>query len=197
MHESSAAELLFESFCAANGVRCNRVKAGATPTPDYRLSVGDHAVYVEVKQIDVDPDFRATNGVSSRQVGEHVRRKIADARGQMQVAAASGHAAILLIYNNLDPLQLFGTEQHDFLCAMYGELTISLRAGNAAGSYYGRNSTLRSGHNASFSAVGHLYRRREGLAVRLYENFFAKFPLEYGRLPDCIETIRISLDNAA
>jgi hypothetical protein len=44
---------------------------------------------------------------------------------KVQYGAKQGIPSVLLVYNNLDPLHLFGTEDHDFIAAMYGEYTLS------------------------------------------------------------------------
>ena len=46
------------------------------------------AVFVEIKQIDDDTDFRGE--VKSRTVGSHVRAKINEARKQAKTAASEG-----------------------------------------------------------------------------------------------------------
>ncbi|MBB3827737.1 hypothetical protein [Xanthomonas arboricola] len=82
---------------------------------------------------------------------------------------------VLLIYNTVDPFQLFVTERHDFISAMYGELTVRIdMCGNAASDFFhGRNATLRENANTSFSGVGHLRETRSGAEVIIYEIVFA------------------------
>jgi hypothetical protein len=100
--------------------------------------------------------------------------------------------------NNLDPLQAFGTEPHDFTTAMYGEMTVVLKDNVITDSYHGRNAFLRQGHNTSFSAIGYLRKSAAGPAVRLYENVFARNPLDFSSVPACIEVVRIEVaENAA
>ena len=53
-------------------------------------------------------------------MGDHIRSKIAEARRQVQYGAKQGIPSVLLVYNNLDPIHLFGTEDQDFISAMYG-----------------------------------------------------------------------------
>jgi hypothetical protein len=126
-----------------------------------------------------------------------VRQKITDSKKQLQPGARKGAPCILLIYNNLDRhFQMFGTEEHDFIVAMYGELTILLRNNVIADSFHGRNAYLRENHNTSFSAVGHLRKTREGASVCLYENVYARNPLDFGSIPECIEVRRVQLDGA-
>jgi hypothetical protein len=75
-------------------------------------------------------------------VGEHVRTKISDRRTRKQIQSASkqGKPTVLLIFNNLDPAQLFGTENHDFEHAMYGEHTVVIdrNSGKIVGSFRGQ-----------------------------------------------------------
>ena len=99
--------------------------------------------------------------------------------------AASGAPGILLVYNNLDPLQRFGTEPHDFLAAMYGDLTLiaSREAKRITGPFFGRNQSFREGKNDSFSAVGWLHSESNWVSVHLYENMYAKVSLDYASLP--------------
>jgi hypothetical protein len=198
MTSKPKAEALFESFCDTNRISWKRVPTGGTRTPDYRVSLNDETVYFEVKQIDADEAFSTPQGISSRTVGSHVRQKIADSRKQVQAGAEAGAPGVLLVYNNLDRMQLFGTETHDFIAAMYGEMTVVLKNNEIKDSYYGRNSLLREGHNTSFSAVGHLRHSPMGPTVRLYENVFACNRLNFASLPTCIEVIRIEVaENAA
>ena len=115
-------EGMFEKFCISHYILWEKIQEGALPTPDYKVILNGISTYVEIKQIDDDENFRGE--VGSRTVGAHVRAKINEARKQLKSIAREGPPAILLIYNNLDPMQLFGTDQHDFIAAMYGELTI-------------------------------------------------------------------------
>jgi hypothetical protein len=101
------------------------------------------------------------------------------------------------IHNNLDPLQLFGTERHDFVAAMYGEMTVVLQSGKIFDSFQGRNSTLRENHNSSFSAVGHLRSSPAGAVVEMYQNIFARNPLDPSAVPDCFGFIRIEVTESA
>ena len=123
MTNKTVAEEVFEEFCDSNDIACKKITEGSEATPDYKLRLNDVCVVVEVKQIDKDEDFDSKCGVSTRTVGSHIRNKIHDARIRKQLKNAStiGIPTVLLVYNNLDPLQIFGTEPHDFVSAMYGE----------------------------------------------------------------------------
>jgi hypothetical protein len=197
MNTKTVSEVAFEEFCRANGFAHHKIDEGPEPTPDYQMTIHGVTVFVEVKQIDQDEDFSATQG--SRSPGPHIRAKINQARHQIRAHCEAGHPAILLVYNNLDPRQLFGTESHDFLAAMYGDLTVfvSRTQGALPGVFHGRNSSFRPGKNETFSAVGWLYRTQDGVCIRLYENAYAKVPLNYDALPPAIQFNRVEVEHAS
>ena len=183
MSSKTISESVFERFCTSNELEFERIVEGNDPTPDYLVTLNGLVVYVEVKQIDEDTDFSTTRQL--RVPGTHIRAKINQARNQVRHAAASGAPGILLVYNNLDPLQRFGTEPHDFLAAMYGDLTLiaSREAKRITGPFFGRNQSFREGKNDSFSAVGWLHSESNWVSVHLYENMYAKVSLDYASLP--------------
>lgn len=198
MTKQTKSEALFESFCSSNSLDWTRIPAGVSKAPDYRLRFGETTVAFETKQFDGPGGFNP-GGVSSRTVGYHVRQKITEARKQLQAAAASREPAVLLIYNAVDhPFQAFGTEQHDFICAMYGDLTVDLSCESFSKPFHGRNAKLRAGMNTSFSAVGHLRLLGTGAAsVTIYENVYAAHPLPFEHLPSTLEVVRVSVQDAA
>lgn len=193
MTVKTKSESIFEEFCSSNNISCEKIPEDKQSTPDYKIVLNTETIFVEIKQIDKDDKF--TTASSSRTVGDHVRAKINEARRQLKVALNNRTPAILLIYNNLDPWQAFGTEQHDFIAAMYGELTVVLdpKEHSITDSYHGQNQSLRHDKNTSFSAVGFLSQTNEYSAVRIYENAFAENKLNYSSLPDCIEYVRIKV----
>jgi len=191
----TAGEVAFEGFCEANDLSFDRITEGTEPTPDYVLRLGE-TIYVEVKKIDEDANFSPARG--TRTPGTHIRAKINQARDQLRSVAQSGSPAVLLVYNNLDPLQSFGTEQHDFLAAMYGELTWYVAGEQIpnAGIFHGRKKSFREGKNDSFSAVGWLHQSHEGVGIHLYENSYARVPLNFAALPLCIHFNRVTVEDA-
>lgn len=197
MNVKPKAEALFESFCDGHELLWEKITPGENRRPDYLLSMNGQSVYCEIKQIDKDSNFQKNDGVSSRTVGSHIRQKISDAKKQIQLGAKIGAPSILLVYNNLDPMQFFGTEQHDFIAAMYGELTVVVKDTRIVDSYQGRNSSLRSNHNTSFSAIGHIRQAATGPIIRLYGNVFACNPLNVELLPQCFEFVHVAVDRHA
>ncbi len=189
-------ERLFDEFCRHNKLAVDRVPTVAGKSHDFNLRLVDHSIAVEIEQIESLRGL-SQSGVSSRTVGSHVRQKISEARKQMQVASRAGLPTILLIYNAADPGQLFGTEPHDFLCAMYGELTVHICDGKAGDTFHGRNARLRADANTSFGAVGHLTRGLGAPRVTIYENVFAANPLPFSAIPTCIDAVRVVVEDAA
>ena len=186
-------ETIFEKLSISNDLQWEKISESGQPTPDYKIVVDAETIFVEIKQINKDNEF--TKEGSSRIVGDHIRAKINDKQTRRQAKAALkyGSPFILLIYNNLDHMQGFGTERHDFIAAMYGELTIVLnpKDHSITDSYHGRNQSLRQDKNTSFSAIGFLYQTNKSPNVRIYENAFAENKLNYSALPKCIEVVRI------
>jgi len=104
------------------------------------------------------------------------------AKKQIEFGAEQGVPAILLIYDNIDPVfQDFGTEPMDFTAAMYGAYTIIINRETRTASdwFNGKGQMLREGKKTSFSAVGHLCDRGGTTMVTPYENVFAKIKVPY------------------
>lgn len=189
----TTSELQFEKFLDQNKLPFERVPEEKTPRPDYLVQISDAKVIFEVKEISEDDKF--AKGVYSRIVGDHIRSKIDLARRQIQYGANQGIPSVLLVYNSLDPFFLFGTEDHDFRSAMYGEHTIAIdrESMKVVDSYPGRNWSLAEKKNTSFSAVGRLYAVRGKLKVTLFENVFAKVKVPYDALPSCFDVKRFNV----
>jgi hypothetical protein len=187
-------EILFERFLAENGLAFSPIPVGAGRTPDYGVSIGGVEIVFEVKEIVAERAW-ADDVVHGDTVGERIRQKIGASKGQMQVASRQGKPTVLLIFNNYDPLQLSGTEDHDFEHAMYGEYTlrINIETREIVDRFHGKGKGFQAGKNTSFSALGRL--REEGreasLGVILFENIHAAVPLDYSSLPPCFEVIRV------
>jgi len=182
MKASTLGERVFIEFCTAHGIPFERVRTGRGATSDFRLLHGETATYFEVKDIEDDIAFEPP--VGQRTVGEHLRKKIKKASSQMQAAADAGHRSVLLVFNALDPLQIFGTEPTDFAAAMDGEFTVDVSpAGSVSEAYHGRNRMFREDSKTAFSGLGHIYRGQVGCSVTIYANRHARHPLVEGGLP--------------
>jgi len=202
MKNKTEAESLFEAFCSANNIKFLKIIEGPDPSPDYKIILNEMDIYIEVKQIDKDEyfDVKIKNGISVgfRKVGKHVRKKIDQARKKRQIKAVADKWApvILLIYNNLDEFQGFGTEPHDFISAMYGERTLKFDKNEykIIDYFQGRNKSFEENKNTSFSAVGLLSKIGKDISLIIYENAFAKNKLDYSKIPSCISVTRVEIE---
>jgi hypothetical protein len=195
-------EHLFETFLAANGLPFERIEEDVSPRPDYCVSIGDSKIVFELKELAEDESFEVVKDpslpylkFSSRTLGDHLRRRIAASRKQIQYGAKQlGLPSALLVYNCLDPLQMFGTEDMDFIAAMYGEYTVMLNRENRSSDWFnGNKQLLQREKNTSFSATGRLCDRGGGITVTLFENVFAKVKISYDNLPPCFDVRRIQI----
>lgn len=189
----TSSERAFEQFCRENHLPFEKICEAATPRPDYKVRVADSDVIFEVKELDGDGKARC------REIGKHIRGKIHDGRKQVRWAAEQGIATVLLIFNEneIDRKFRFGTEDHDFTTAMYGEYTLNL-ARNGRGvldAFYGRNQSMREDWNVEFSAVGRLEFECGRVTVTLFENVFSQIALPYDRLPPYFLVQRIAINS--
>ncbi|MCX6632987.1 MAG: hypothetical protein NTW28_35780 [Candidatus Solibacter sp.] len=192
-------EQLFETFLNANNVQFEKIeelKEKGAYRPDYLVTLGNLQLVFELKELAEDNNFSVDSSKpSTKIVGDHVRRRIESSKKQIQYGANQGIPSILLIYNDLDPLQMFGTEDHDFTTAMYGELTILFDKNTRQSSemFNGKNQSLQQCKNTSFGAVGRLCDRGGIITVTLFENVFSKVKVPYEHLPPCFEVRRVEV----
>ncbi len=197
-NQKTLSEEIFEKFLHDNELKFSKIKEARSPRPDYIVEIGELNIVFEVKELAEDNNFRNEKfSVSSRTVGDHIRKKIQAARKQIQASAKRGIPSILLIYNNIDPMHLFGTENMDYICAMYGEYTVAIgkSTGEIEDQFHGRNQTLAAAKNTSFSAIGRLSPRLGIMKVTLFENVFSKYKIQYNKLPACFDVINILKKN--
>jgi hypothetical protein len=194
MPDRTKSEAIFERFLSLHGIAFRRVTTGEQRTPDYEVAIGGIDLIFEVKELAYDPSFER-EPVHSGTVGGHIRKRIKQASKQIQSASDEGKPAVLLIFNDRDPLQLFGTENHDFEHAMYGELTLTIEgdSGKIVDRFHGQNKSFQERKNTSFSALGRLKEDRGSISVTLFENIYARVPINYDVLPTCFEVIRASV----
>jgi hypothetical protein len=199
MSHQTTSELLFETFCTTHQLNWERLAPNQQPgeeKPDYAIRLNDRTIDFEIKEITSREGFDQ-NGYGSRTVGNHVRAAIESARQQIKTSLQRGNPSILLIYNAIDPMQLFGTDEHDFKTAMYGELTLSFTISENKFSdvFHGRNAKLRSEANQQFSGVGHLMRwPSDKIAVTIYENAYAANRIPFEEMPECFDIRRIEIE---
>jgi hypothetical protein len=168
--------------------------------------IGSAKLIFELKELTKNEKFGVVDDPAhphiknfSGTLGEHVRRRIVGAKKQVQYGAKQGIPSVLLIYNTLDrEFQRFGTDDMDFIAAMYGEYTILIDKDTRQASemFNGKNQSLQQDKNTSFSAVGRLSDRGGKTTLTLFENIFAHVKIPYEQLPPCFEVRRaeVSVD---
>ena len=191
-------EALFEQFLGMHNLPFEPIPVSKSRTPDYLVAVGEAEIIFEVKELSNDENLKRTEfNVSTRIVGDHIRSKISESKKQIQSGAKQGRSTVLLVYNNID--LRFGTEDRDFIAAMYGEHTVRIHRETRSimATYRGRNKSMAKRKNTSFSALGRLLKHpvTHEITVTLFENIFAKIPLMYGNLPACFEINRFEVEN--
>jgi hypothetical protein len=200
---NTKSEALFEEFLHSNGARFSRieeVKEKDAKRPDYIVEIGDVRIMFEVKQLGDDEDAeraQLTGGWSSTP-GAQLRQRITRSKKQIQFGADQGIPAVLLVYNNTDPIfQLRGTDEFDFRTAMYGELTmlIDTRAQEKSEFFHGRKKEMQESKNTSFSAVGHLCSLGGTTTVTLWENTYAKVKIPFEQLAPCFAVRRVEINS--
>lgn len=198
--ERTRSEIIFERFLTANGIPFKPIPVGPMKTPDYAVTIGGAYVIFEVKEIAPDPNWN-DSAVHGGTVGELIRDKVRDRRAMKQIQSASkqGKPTVLLIFNAMDPMQMCGTENHDFEHAMYGEYTIwiNIETREIVDRFHGHNKSFQQTKNTSFSALSRLKEGRGGsISVTLFENVHAKIPINYDALPAAFEVVRVERPTA-
>lgn len=198
-------EQIFELFLATHNVAFEKIEEATTHRPDYLVSIGEAKLIFEVKELTEDEKFGVIDDPAyphikgfSGTIGQHVRRRIAASKKQIQYGAKQGIPSVLLIYNNLDRVfQMFGTDDMDFTAAMYGQYTILIdkKTRQASKMFNGNNQSLQPDKNTSFSAVGRLCDRGGNATVTLFENIFALVKVPYAQLPDCFDVRRVEISS--
>lgn len=194
-------EQIFEDFLAANGLHFEKIKEDASPRPDYWVSIDGvkPLMMVELKERTEDENFGVVDDPARPDIrshtltlGDDVRRYIKKSGKQIQYGSKQGIPSVLLIYNNLDPLQMLGTQDMDFVAAMRGEYTMLVNKQSLQSSeiFNGRNGALHEDKNTSFSAVGRLSDYGGTTTVTLFENAYATVPVPYEQLPPCFDVRR-------
>jgi hypothetical protein len=190
-------EEAFEKFLNDNGLEFEKIEEDDSPRPDYLVKIDTCKIVFELKELAEDKNFKTEQfSLSKRIIGDHVRKKIHVAKKQIQFAAKQGLPSVLLIYNNLDPFHSFGTEDMDFISAMYGEYTLVFDKthGKISDSFHGLNQSLAAAKNTSFSAVGRLSPYLAIMKVTLFENTFSKIKIQYDKLPTCFDVVKFQIE---
>ncbi|WP_172724338.1 hypothetical protein [Neorhizobium tomejilense] len=189
-------ETLFETWLTSNSLPFRSISAErGVSTPDYGVTIGEAEIIFELKQIEAGRNW-ADEMVHSGEVGKFIRDRITKSKRQIQAASKGGKPTVLIIYNDYDPFQLFGTEDHDFEHAMYGADTVVLarESGRLVDRFHGDGKSFQSSKNTSFSALARLRQagRDAEVTVTIFENMHAAVPIDYVSLPPCFKVVRVN-----
>lgn len=190
MSVRTVSERLFEEFCERKVIRCRRVSAGATRTPDYDVFVSRRKVVTEVKEIVPNAVERAADAALSRgkptvvsfTPGKRVRGKISDAVPQIKARSKHRYPGLLILYE--DALLPRHVDSYQIRVAMFGFESVVFavpadprQSPYAVGRKFGRGRKMTPDHCTSVSAIGVLSSRAGDTTLTVYHNPHAKIPL--------------------
>jgi hypothetical protein len=186
-------ERLFEDFCQAHSLACERIPRGPSRTPDYRLTLSGQTVIVEVKEFEPNPADRdraaalASQGFSTHSLypGGRVREEISKAADQLR-PLAKGHYPGLIVFCDLTGPGAKYLDPYNILTAMYGVQVVHFDAPQdnpgtlvPKGSFFGPQRGTTPNHNTTVSAIARLDRDCDGSpCLDVFHNFWARIPLD-------------------
>jgi len=200
-------EILFEQFCSANNICCERVEETISKTPDYLIKKNGLEVIVEVKQVDPNSQEKGLiktfekNGFMTRSStpGERVRKKIKDSGPQISEFAKGKCPSLLVLYNNLPPYFSDPLCSYNIRVGMYGLETINFDVPSDPSipcqildCGFGPKYRMTKTSHTSISALGVLKNTPgEKLKLYLFHNSYASIPLPLGSFTseNCLEFI--------
>jgi hypothetical protein len=183
-------ETLFEEYCRANGIACERVPVGSQRSPDFRITIDRTVVVCEVKQIDMNSTEREVVATvnsgqpASLYVSNRARSKLKNVSGQLKAAVLAGIPTMVVLYNN-SPVHDY-TGQAEVLQAMFGRKSWAVSFPKSqdaepvvSAPFLGDNRGVGHGRNTSISVVAVLERNSAGqLRLRMYHNPYAELPMD-------------------
>jgi hypothetical protein len=189
-------EELFDEFCVACGIACRRLPESTSPgvpSADFCVELGMHAIVVEVKQFDPNPEeqraqaaiLRGETVVGSPSLGDRIRKAIGSASRQLKSTAGADLPAMLVVYDNVH-WPSSHTDPYSVATAMNGfdEVPVDVPSDPAIASTFGDVRSSRNGRkltkrsNTTVSAIGVLSRRSEGPSILdIFHNRHAARPI--------------------
>ena len=184
-------ELLFKELCAEHSLDCTRLtELHDRKQPDYELTVKEHRIVVEVKQIEPnDEDKRFTDTLYSKGmatqnrnpdiVAKRVRKHIKKSRSQINsyLNSRPGTPAVLVLFDNANNNY---TDPYTIQTALYGweQVVLQDKAPNDNlvvidhGFAPRNNKVLRKGNNCHLKKM-----------TRQYQNWCHIDPGQAGEMP--------------
>jgi hypothetical protein len=185
---TTESEVMFEQFCDALAIPCERIECSTTKTPDYAITLGGNTVVAEVKQLDQNEDDKEgwaqlkTGAVAEWVTTDvRVRRKIKKAEVQLSERCQGKVPGMLVLYDNGT---LGGTDVTDIKTAMFGDETVTMLPRRSDGAVVasairpGDNGVCTKNDNTTVSAIGYLYPFGAGCRLTVFHNRYATVPID-------------------
>jgi len=204
MHAFS--EQLFERFCHANDIPCERVGTGSDRTPDFEITVVGVRVTCELKELNPNvEDLRELaelrkNHATGRYLPNRHRGKLKDVSAQLKAASSAGRPTMLVVYDNT-PFKSY-TDHGDVIQAMFGRNSVTVAVPKdpslppiVSAPFFAGNRGVGPTWNTAVSAIAILEGGPdEARSLRLYHNPYAAvrlapelllgLPVTHALLPD-------------
>jgi hypothetical protein len=193
----TAADLLFEQFCAEHGIECRRIPENEQKTPDYEIQLAGAGVAVEVKQLEPNADDlrhleELRNGrTSARSVDMgRARQSIVEAAKQLRAYAKGRLATIVVLFDTMGIGSVY-LDPYSLAYCLYGPERVHFAVPNdptvepwVLGSSLGGGRAFTPSHNTTVSSVAVLQRYGPELctALSVFHNIYAAVPLDPMRL---------------
>jgi len=185
----TVSEDLFELLCAQRSVACSRIPRDSGRTADYRVTLRQQQVVVEVKQLDPSPeetDLRRTWG-TPRSPGalapsDRIQGLLLDGYAQIKRSSQAALPAMIIVYNNSGPWNWI--DSFTVSKAMLGSYAVVVglhanREMDVVGSGYLGQRTVTKNTLRSLSAVGVIQQRGiDTVTLDCYHNPFASIPID-------------------
>lgn len=180
-------ESLFERYCQANEIPCDRIHESTIRTPDYVVQLHGCDVVCEIKQLNMGKREKAAwtealkDGAGGYFVQNRLRRKLKNVSGQLKDASGRGVPTIVVVFDST-PFRA-ALEHETVVQALYGTIGYPIQLSGdselAAGDpFLGGNRGLTAAQNTAVSAVAVLEEMDGGSRLRVYHNLHAAIPLD-------------------
>lgn len=188
-------EALFEGYCAAHHIECERIAVSSSRTPDYRVRLKGSDLVCEVKQLETGGRERDAlthairGGVGTYWVQNRVRQKMKNVSGQLKSASTARTPTLLVVFDN----STFSSElEHSKVVqALYGSIAYPIEVSGdseptAGDPFFAGDRAFTPDQNTSLSALAVLEEVAGQLRLRVYHNLHAAVPIDpelFGGLP--------------
>jgi hypothetical protein len=186
-------EFALQQFCKENAIKYTRITESHEQTPDYQLTIGELAIIVEVKDIEMNDEEKDVQEKKkndpycvwgSNSVGSRVRDKISKANRQLK-KLMKGKIPSMLVLFDARPSPFNILSPYEIKVAMYGFETYDLSVPKdfsppfIKSRRFGKGKRTTPEHNTSTSAISilRLDYKTNRYQLDIYHNHFSTAPL--------------------